>query len=215
MMALHLAAAALVALASPALATSQCGMAGGAPWVGEGCGKNCDMKVGLFPMLPDGPDGDFNMSIHVRHGPTGAVGKVLPGGKVQLTIMKGNATIGSCEGALTASCNNVTWTSGESKGKSGGSCFGAQSWCRAWTPGCDSPVPPYGEGFSFLSSLGSNMVLQQAPAKSAVYGIVIGNPSAVKVTVTDEAKGTSYEVDAEFNTTHQPFGPAYVGGEAD
>jgi hypothetical protein len=60
------------------------------------------------------------------------------------------------------------------------------------------------------------MVLQQAPSKSAVYGIAVGNPSAVKVTVFDEEKKTSYVVDAEFNTTHQPFGdPQYVGGEAD
>ena len=56
------------------------------------------------------------------------------------------------------------------------------------------------------------MVLQQAPAKAAVYGIAVGNPTAVKVTVTDVEAGTSYEVDAEFNTTKQPFGPAFVGG---
>lgn len=58
------------------------------------------------------------------------------------------------------------------------------------------------------------MVLQQAPAKSAVYGMVMGHPSAVKVTVTDETTGTSYDVPAEFNTTHQPWGPEFVGGEA-
>lgn len=208
-------AAAALASGSTAL---QCGMAGGAPWVGENCGRNCAMNnaPSLHPLLPDGPDGGFNMSVHVRHGPTGAVGKVLPGGKVQLTVMKGNVSFGSCEGVLEPSCNNVSWSASTTGGKPGGAaCFGAPSWCRAWTPGCESPEPPYGSGFAFLSSQGSNMVLQQAPAKSAVYGLAVGNPSAVKVTVTDEEKGTSYEVDAEFNTTHQPFGPQYVGGEAD
>jgi len=59
------------------------------------------------------------------------------------------------------------------------------------------------------------MVLQQAPAKSAVYGMAVGNPTSVKVTVRDEDAGTSYAVAAVFNTTHQPFGPAFVGGRGD
>ena len=44
------------------------------------------------------------------------------------------------------------------------------------------------------------MVLQQSPAKAAVYGITVGNPTAVKVTVINEDNGTSYVVDAQFNT---------------
>jgi hypothetical protein len=195
----------------------QCGMLG-APWVGQDCTRNCPMKggapSGLFTMHPTGADGGFNMSIQIRHGPNGAVGKVLPGGKVQLAIVKGNATIGSCEGLLNPSCTNLTWTSSINNNRTTKGCFGAPYWCRAWTPGCESPEPPYGQGFAFLSSQGSNMVLQQAPAKSAVYGIVVGKASQVKVTVTDEGKGTSYEVDAKFNITQQPFGPEYVGGEA-
>eukprot|EP01050_Picozoa_sp_SAG11_P013103 SAG11_NODE_1508_length_4775_cov_1.760693_4_plen_123_part_00 len=111
----------------------------------------------------------------------------------------------TCHGTISTSCDNVTWgaqTGGPDPEKVTVGCFGP-SWCRAWTAGCDSPEPPYGQGFAFLSSLGSDMVLQQAPAKSAVYGIAVGKPSAVKVTVTDVEKGSSYEVDAEFNTTHQ------------
>lgn len=57
------------------------------------------------------------------------------------------------------------------------------------------------------------MVLQQAPAKAAVYGIAVGAATAVKVTVTDQTTGTSYTIDADLNTTHQPFGPQFVGGE--
>lgn len=52
-------------------------------------------------------------------------------------------------------------------------------------------------------------------AKSAVYGIVVGKPTAVKVTVTDvTGVEDSYEVDATFNSTHQAFGPEFVGGDA-
>jgi hypothetical protein len=40
----------------------------------------------------------------------------------------------------------------------------------------------------------------------------VGHPTAVKVTVTDTT-GASYQIDATFNTTHQPFGPEFVGGE--
>lgn len=47
-----------------------------------------------------------------------------------------------------------------------------------------------------------------------MYGIVVGNPTSVKVTVTDMATQSSYEIDAEFNTTHQPWGPQFIGGES-
>ena len=94
--------------------------------------------------------------MQIRHGATGGVGKVLPGNKVELAVMKGNATEFTCQGTFSPSCDNITWTSSAaSKGDKG--CYGA-SWCRAWSPGCDSPEPPYGAGFAFLSSLSSNMV---------------------------------------------------------
>jgi hypothetical protein len=72
----------------------------------------------------------------------------------------------TCTGTISATCNNITWDV-STKGSQCAHVPGP-SWCRAWTPGCESPQPPYGQGFAFLSSLGSKMVLQQAPAKAAV-----------------------------------------------
>ena len=59
------------------------------------------------------------------------------------------------------------------------------------------------------SIFGSNMVLQQAPAAAAVYGVAPEGATAVKVTVSD-SKGGSYDVVAKVgkDATHQPT--AYV-----
>eukprot|EP01052_Picozoa_sp_SAG31_P026909 SAG31_NODE_2475_length_5641_cov_2.038434_4_plen_473_part_00 len=200
----------MAAMVAAPSADTVCRM-GGAPWVPQGKSPLHGLQT-----ITQLSATHFNMSFHIRHGPTGGVGEVLPDNKVSMEVMKGNQSLYSCHGVISAACNNITWgeqTGGPDPEKSTAGCFGL-SWCRAWSPGCDSPEPPYGQGFAFLSSQGSNMVLQQAPAKSAVYGIVVGNPTAVKVTVHDEEKHESYEVDAEFNTTHQPFGPQFVGGEA-
>lgn len=69
------------------------------------------------------------------------------------------------------------------------------------------PIP-----FSFGAAFGSNMVLQQAPAKAAVYGFTSSSAAAaataVKVTVSSGGKDL-YSVDASIDTTvHQPFGAA-------
>lgn len=59
------------------------------------------------------------------------------------------------------------------------------------------------------TSAGTNMVLQQAPAQSAVYGYLGDGGTAVKVTVSAGGKDL-YTVDADLNTTlHQPFGKEY------
>eukprot|EP00051_Salpingoeca_urceolata_P018667 m.264243 g.264243 ORF g.264243 m.264243 type:complete len:778 (+) comp19248_c1_seq11:1238-3571(+) len=68
------------------------------------------------------------------------------------------------------------------------------------------PLPPL-PSLAFDAAFGSNMVLQQAPAKAAVYGFVGQGGTAVKVTVAGE--GTSYTVDAVFNQTNQAFGPQW------
>jgi hypothetical protein len=53
------------------------------------------------------------------------------------------------------------------------------------------------------------MVLQMAPAKSAVYGYLSAGATAVKVTVSSGGKDP-YSVDAAINATlHQPFGPEW------
>lgn len=65
------------------------------------------------------------------------------------------------------------------------------------------PLPP----FSFGPAFGSHMVLQQAPAKAAVYGYLGAGATAVKVTVASAGK-VLYSVDADIQTTlHQPYGP--------
>lgn len=208
----------LLATATAAVAVTtgggSCSMAG-APWVPQGKSPlEPGAAANLYPATTTS-GGAFNMSFRIRHGATGGTGVLQPDGKVVLTVMKGNVSLETCVGTMAPSCDNITWSStGGATAHTTGGCFG-DSWCRAWTSGCDSPEPPYGSGFAFLSSLGSNMVLQQAPAKAAVYGITVGNPTAVKVTVTDEDTGTSYTVDADLNATHQPFGPQYIGGEAD
>jgi hypothetical protein len=219
-------------LAALALALTTAGAAGvcdltGVPWVPQ-CvqARGCPLKgagtqhSALLSAAASGPAGEYNFSITIRHGANDVAMKLLPDSKVQVTVIKGNETISSCEGVVSATCNNISFTSCHAlpldpEKKPTTELLGTPSWCRAWTPGCASPEPPYGQGFAFLSALGSNMVMQQAPSKSAVYGITVGAPTAVRITVTDEDKKTSYEVDAEFNTTHQPFGPEYVGGHND
>ena len=71
------------------------------------------------------------------------------------------------------------------------------------------PPPPQTLLFSFDSAFGSNMLLQQAPAKAAVYGFLDFNASmagaAVQVTLTPES-GAPITVQAVINATVQTFG---------
>ena len=74
------------------------------------------------------------------------------------------------------------------------------------------PPPPQVLLFSFDAAFGSNMVLQQAPAMSAVYGFLDFNASmagaTVSVTLTP-AGGTPTTVKAALNATVQTFGPEW------
>lgn len=134
-----------------AAAAAGCEMTG-APWVIH----TKTMQNNLYPVVPTGAD-TFNISFHIRHGVAGGEGKV-DGNSITL-VGDHNLT---CTGTFDSTCNIINWTSPSAKDRG---CF-SPSWCRAWTPGCASPAPPYGEGFSFMSTLGSNMVLQQAPVSS-------------------------------------------------
>ena len=58
---------------------------------------------------------------------------------------------------------------------------------------CDSGSHCY--AISFNSTQGDNMVLQQQPARAAVYGVVTGNTTNVTISVTDQG-GASYSVAA-------------------
>ena len=69
-----------------------------------------------------------------------------------------------------------------------------------------APPPSPTPSFAFSSGFGNWMVLQQAPAKAAVYGPIDANATGVEVTVTNTQDGSSYSVKAELNTTHQPVG---------
>ena len=62
------------------------------------------------------------------------------------------------------------------------------------------PVVPPAQVFGFHYAFGDDMVLQQAPAKAAVYGFVGEGGTAVKLTVATGAK-TLYTVDANVSTT--------------
>ena len=85
--------------------------------------------------------------------------------------------------------------------------FGSASGSPTRPPPPPPPPVPMPD-FSFGAVFGSNMVLQQAPAKSAVYGYLGAGATAVKVTV--KSASTSYSVDADLNASlHQPFGPEY------
>ena len=72
------------------------------------------------------------------------------------------------------------------------------------------PPPPQVLVMSFDSAFGDNMVLQMAPAQSAVYGFLDFNASAsgavVRVTLTP-ASGAPTTVTATLNATVQTFGP--------
>eukprot|EP00729_Bicosta_minor_P011667 gene11667-4932_t len=139
---------AAVGACTVAAASAGCEMTG-APWVIGAKG----MSNKLFAAIATGSDA-FNITFGIRHGVAKGEGKV-DGNTVSLT---GDHNL-TCTGTFDASCNTINWTTTSTKNRG---CFNP-SWCRAWTPGCVSPEPPYGEGFSFLSTLGSNMVLQQAP----------------------------------------------------
>jgi hypothetical protein len=78
--------------------------------------------------------------------------------------------------------------------------------------GAPSPTPaPAVLTFAFDSVFGDNMVLQQAPAKAAVYGLMDYNASMagaeVLVTLTPERGGAPVTVRAALNITAQTFGP--------
>lgn len=75
---------------------------------------------------------------------------------------------------------------------------------------CRAQAPSLQLFFGFDSVFGDNMVLQQAPAKAAVYGFLDYNASMggakVLITLTPEV-GQPITVQAAINATYQTFGP--------
>ncbi len=75
------------------------------------------------------------------------------------------------------------------------------------------PPPPQILLFSFDSAFGDNMLLQRAPAQSAVYGFLDFNASmagaVVSVTLTPVGGGAPTTVQATLNATVQTFGPEW------
>ena len=71
------------------------------------------------------------------------------------------------------------------------------------------PPPPQVLAFAFDSAFGDNMLLQMAPAKSAVYGFLDFQASmagaVVRVTLTPDS-GAPTTVEAVLNATVQTFG---------
>ena len=71
------------------------------------------------------------------------------------------------------------------------------------------PPPPPALYWGFDAGFGDNMVLQRAPAAAAVYGY-LDTPAATGVKVTVWSGGAAlYSVDAQLNTTLQPFGDGW------
>eukprot|EP00041_Stephanoeca_diplocostata_P018767 m.396690 g.396690 ORF g.396690 m.396690 type:complete len:756 (+) comp21114_c0_seq4:60-2327(+) len=69
------------------------------------------------------------------------------------------------------------------------------------------PPPPAPPAFGFNLNHGNWMVLQQAPAKSAVYGTLGVGGTAVKVSMcADNGGAPCNTIDAKINATHQPVG---------
>ena len=123
----------------------------------------------------------------------------------------------TCEGEFNSDCTIINWTNTMNTNTTApgrGTCL-ASTWCKAYSKDCDSPKPPYGVGFGFSTVFGDNMVLQQSPSKSALYGVAGPNhsPSSVKLRVTNNDDGKTYSVDATVGTdaAHQPFGPGFEG----
>ena len=76
--------------------------------------------------------------------------------------------------------------------------------------GSARPPPPPTLTFAFDAPFGSWMVLQRAPARSAVYGFMPLSASTVKVLIVDSATGhTVASVPAAVNATQQAFGPGW------
>lgn len=74
-------------------------------------------------------------------------------------------------------------------------------------PGPPPPPPPLPD-FQFSPTFGDDMVLQMAPAASAVYGFTGEGGTAVSVSVSSAGK-VLYTVNATLNSTQQPFGASW------
>eukprot|EP00038_Savillea_parva_P019741 m.28625 g.28625 ORF g.28625 m.28625 type:complete len:802 (+) comp4534_c0_seq1:76-2481(+) len=196
----------LPALASATAPSSQCVMGSAAEWTNNWVipfpnkfGNETDLV--LSPANITG-DGTFTLYIPTRGDskPGGVFpGHTFPNNSFAVFVQMHNGPNVTKYGTFSADCQTIHWETNETTGP---------TWCAAWTKGCASPAPPYGQGFSFLSVFDSNMVLQSAPAKSAVYGIAVGPNPVVEVTVTGE--GDSYTLQTVINATHQPFGDEYT-----
>jgi hypothetical protein len=70
------------------------------------------------------------------------------------------------------------------------------------------PPPPPQLFWGFDAGFGDNMVLQQGPAKAAVYGYLDVPAASVRVTVLHNGVAL-YSVNATLNATQQPFGAGW------
>lgn len=151
------------------------------------------------------------MNWNIRHGPTGGNGTYVGDNGLRVEYTSSGKSHYQT-GTFAPNCSAINWTTPADDPKDSLSGL----WCRAWTAGCESPDPPYGKTLAFLQTIGDNMVLQRAPAKSAVYGIYgpqATSPKDAKVMVTVTSNdGSSYTVPAEIGTVHQAQGdPNYEG----
>eukprot|EP00041_Stephanoeca_diplocostata_P012098 m.201963 g.201963 ORF g.201963 m.201963 type:complete len:275 (+) comp18808_c0_seq1:90-914(+) len=82
---------------------------------------------------------------------------------------------------------------------------------RSALPRAYPPTPPlHPNTFDFSHVYGSNMVLERAPARATVYGVLGDDGTAVSVTVSGE--GSEYTVAATVNSTYQPIGYTQTDG---
>ena len=65
---------------------------------------------------------------------------------------------------------------------------------------------------TFAVPFTNDAVLQRGPAVAAVYGLVAHSTTGVKVTVTDDANGSSYTVHATLRPASSAGGTSLAGG---
>ncbi len=87
--------------------------------------------------------------------------------------------------------------------------FAAAALSLLAAPAAAAPPPPPEIVFSYDAVFGSNMVLQRAPAKAAIYGYLQPGATGAVVTVTTAGGAPVATVTASVNATVQPFGAGF------
>ena len=174
------------------------------------------LNSSFFPTIPNAstaivlPKRANSPAVYGLTFPSGATG---PNSNARLAIFDIGARFhGECTGHHNCDFNLDSKT-GQISTYWGKFCVGAVEPPAKPTPAPTPPTPDYNGTIGFSDACGSHMVLQQQPAKAAVYGPVGttsgGGQPAVEVTVST-AGGSSYTVQASIahDPSASPFSPS-------